>query len=674
MYYPYRADGHITQGYLCVDLYTGETLWYKNSTMPSKGQIYDYDSPNQHGGYAYMWVTSGVTLPEGYISEPGKQTWQMLDAYTGRSICTVANISFGTGSWFSTTGLFEVYGKDGSICNYRIEDLAPFDSPEPDYYLQVWNSSAIPSMLAGESTSTGAWQWRPSGGGGGGGGTLPEGYYLHDGNNAWSLNVSIQADIPSTSIQCVREGEYLIVGTQGSNDENGVVQGIMTALSLEPGKEGTKLWETKFTPPYASIMANETGGSFFGRGLAMTGVYPEDGVILFESGKLLKRWGISLETGELLWESEPEAQNNYYYMIDNVYDGKLFTAGYGGELLAYNITTGEILWKYVAENVGFESPYGNYPLNIFAICDGKLYTLTGEHSITQPMWRGPNLRCINATTGEEIWKILGFSANGGAHLTGQYAQMADGYVIALNFFDNQIYCFGKGPSKTTVEAPMATQTLGDGVVIRGTVTDDTATGRRNTNDKFEFTLQGTPAISDEDMADWMEYMFMQQEKPTDVKGVEVVITTTDPNGNTSELARTTSDENGEYACLIEPPVPGKYKLMANFEGSRAYGPSSASAYLWVEEAPSPAQPIEPEAPEEPAEEPEEPTAPEEPAEEPTEPETPTEPEEPEAPTEPEPTEPTAEAPLITTEVAIIIAVVVVAVIGVAAYWMLRKRK
>lgn len=43
------------------------------------------------------------------------------------------------------------------------------------------------------------------------------------------------------------------------------------------------------------------------------------------------------------------------------------------------------------------------------------------------------------------------------------------------------------------------------------------------------------------------------------------------------------------------------------------------------------------------------------------------------PTESEPTEP-AEAPLITTEIAIIAAVTVVAVIGIASYWMLRKRK
>jgi hypothetical protein len=284
------------------------------------------------------------------------------------------------------------------------------------------------------------------------------------------------------------------------------------------------------------------------------------------------------------------------------------------------------------------------------------------------LWRGPNLRCINATDGTEVWSILFWGA-GMAPTDPSNVAMADGILVGLNYFDNELYAFGKGPSATTVEAPMTAIPLGEGVVIRGTVTDDTPTGRRNTNDMFEFTLKGTPAISDEDMGAWMEYMFMQQAKPKDVKGVEVVITTLDPNGNTYELGRTTSDENGEFGCVVDTPVPGKYKIIATFEGSAAYGPSSASTYLWVEEAPSPAVPIEPEAPEEPTEEP---TAPEEPTE-PTAPEEPTEPEEPEEPTEPEPTEPT-EAPFITTEVAIIVAVAVVAVIGIVAYWVLKKRK
>jgi hypothetical protein len=583
IYYKYRADAHRMEGYLVVDLYTGETLRYVNDTMPSRGQIYNYDSPNQHGGYAYMWKSSGVTLPEGDFTEMGKETWEMLDAYTGKSITKIANVSSAMFSWFTWTmvGGVEVYGKDGSILFYDVANIGT--SAAPNYRLTVWNNTAIPSMLLG-TTGTDAWQWRP------------EGRSVHDGNNGWSLNLSLAtADVEGPrntilnqtgTVRAVREGECIIVGTQGLNDENGIVKGKMTAFSLEQGQEGTKLWEKLFTPPYASITENVTTGLMFG-GFSITGVYPEYDVILFESSKQLKRWGYSLETGEQLWESEPEPQMNYYYMISNVYDGKLLTCGYSGVILAYNITTGEIMWNYTASNVGWESPYGNYPINIFAICDGKIYTLTGEHSITQPMWRGPNIRCINATNGEEIWSMLGFGANGGAHLTGQYMQMADGKVVGLNFFDNQIYCIGPGPSATTVSAPQLVPTVGSSVMITGTVTDQTETGRRNSNGMFDFTLKGTPAISDEDMSAWMEYMFMQQGKPADAKGVEVILETLDPNGNFYEIGRVTSDINGNYGLMWEPPVPGDYQIFARFEGSAAYGASSASTYMGVADAPQP---------------------------------------------------------------------------------------
>ena len=30
--------------------------------------------------------------------------------------------------------------------------------------------------------------------------------------------------------------------------------------------------------------------------------------------------------------------------------------------------------------------------------------------------------------------------------------IADGFIVGLNFYDNQIYCYGKGPSATTVTA------------------------------------------------------------------------------------------------------------------------------------------------------------------------------------------------------------------------------
>jgi hypothetical protein len=506
----------------------------------------------------------------------------MLDGQTGtmNSVAKIANV---------TSGGTAVYGKDGSILRYNLVNLGT--TANPNYYLQVWNSSDIVTEL-NSATGTGSWQWRPSGGGGGGAGGVPAGAYVHDGSKGFSLNVSLgningprNALLNETgSIRAVREDEYIIVGTGGRNDERGVVTGIMMAFSLEYGKWGTKLWETAFTPPAGSQAANVT--------ISLTGVYPDDNVICFHNTKLLKRWGYSLKTGEKLWESAPEPELNYYSMASNYYKGMLLTSGFGGVLLAYNITTGKIIWNYTARNVGFESPYGNYPINIFAICDDKIYTLTGEHSVSQPIWRGPNMRCINASNGAEIWKLMSFGANGGASLGGIYQQMADGKVVGLNLFDAMIYCVGKGPSATTVSASPKVSVHGSSVLIEGTVTDQSPSGKRNTNDRLDFVLKGTPAISDEDQEAWMEYMFMQQQIPTNAKGVEVTLDAIDSNNNFVHIGTTTSDITGKFAYAYTPEVPGTYQIIATFAGSKAYGSSFDQSYLTVD--PAPATPAAPE--------------------------------------------------------------------------------
>jgi hypothetical protein len=135
-------------------------------------------------------------------------------------------------------------------------------------------------------------------------------------------------------------------------------------------------------------------------------------------------------------------------------------------------------------------------------------------------------------------------------------------------------------------------------------------------------------------------------------GVQVKLEAYDPNGNYQNLGTTTSDANGVFGLAFEPEVPGTYWISATFEGSNGYYGSTISTYIKVDPAPTPATPIEPEAPETPV--------------------TPTEPEEPEEPETPE--EPATEAPLISTEVAILAVVAVACVIGVAAFWALRKRK
>jgi outer membrane protein assembly factor BamB len=577
VYYADRADAYRSIGFNVVDLNTGELLGYYNDTMPSYGQLYKYESPNQHGIYPLLWRSASLGSGNGTSLE-------MLDGYSLplRHICYIANTS--------ATGT-NVVGNNGELLWYNLVNKGT--ATNPNYYLTCWNNTNVLGETAtGPNTGTTYWQWRPEGGGFGGGPALSNAY-VWDGSTGFSVNASIttpyntrNAILNQTgSIRSVRVGDtngvggFVIVGTQGQNNEAGNVQGQLWCYSLERGQEGKQLWASSFTAPYSSIAQNDTT-------LSLTGVYPEDGVIIFHSTKQLKYWGYDMKTGTLLWESAREPDQNYYSVQVNYYNGLLLTSGYGGVVIAYNMTTGQQAWNFTAANIGGESPYGNFPINIFAICDGKIYTLAGEHSVTQPLWRGHNIRCISATDGSEIWSLLGMGADNGAHLTGMYMQFGDGKVVGLNYFDNQIYCIGPGTSATTVSAPQTVPALGSSVMITGTVTDQTKSGRRNMNNLYDFTLEGTPAISDASMTAWMEYLFENQAKPTDATGVPVSLSAIDPNGNLVTIGTTASDMNGNYGLLFKPDVPGTYQIIASFAGSKAYGSSQSTTYLSVGEAPT----------------------------------------------------------------------------------------
>ena len=375
IHYTPRITHASAQGWETVNLYTGDQLFLDwDANRPSFGQIYDYESGNQHGGLSYLWRTSGVELPDtvrvAYADpvEPADELpvrtrtartmdssevrtgtlWEMLDGYTGKTVCYIANVSSGGTS---------VYGKDGSILRYS------FNRVGGTYYLQCWNSSH--GTMCSSQTGTGAWQWRPAGGTFGGfnaylGGTAYN--YVHDGRDFFSLNVStpLTSDL---SIRYVKEGEYMIGGSQGSNDESGVTPGVLWKLSLVDGQEGQLLWEKEFTPPSS---AGEASVSF-------TGVFAEDGMFCFDSQRQLKRWGYSLDTMQQVWESEPETQFQYYGFSENSYNGILYSYGYGGIITAYDIKTGDVLWTYEATIEGFESTYGGrYPIGVNIIGDGKL--------------------------------------------------------------------------------------------------------------------------------------------------------------------------------------------------------------------------------------------------------------------------------------------------------------
>jgi hypothetical protein len=360
-------------------------------------------------------------------------------------------------------------------------------------------------------------------------------------------------------------------------------------------------------------------------------------------------WTWNLDDGSIAWKNPI---SDWPWGVFGPYDvesayGFYFTMDYCG-VRAIDWDTGQTVWTYKAPAAPFETPYfwDDTPTHAWhsggLVADGRLFSFNTEHTPTQPITRGWKLHCINATTGEGIWNItLGQGVPGSRSFQGA---IADGYLAHTNEYDGYMYVFGKGKSETTVTASPKTVAKGSTVLIEGTVLDQSP------------AQPDTPCVSEESMTTQMEYLHMQH--PIDgiwhnetITGVPVTLTAIDEDGNYVDIGTTTTNGYyGTFAHAWTPSEEGIYKIIASFEGDDSYGSSGASTYVTVGPAAAAAVPIEPE---------------------PTEPE-PTEPE----PTEPEPTEPAdpAEAPFITTEIAIILAVAVAAVIGIASYWALRKRK
>jgi hypothetical protein len=565
-------------GWYCVDLVTGETLYFKNATTKSTfvtspvlgvqsgsvtitgllawGSVLAFYHPDIACDVPYLWVTStGIT-----------NQWDVLDAYTGERLYSIANVS--------STGT-AVYGNDGSIDRYNLVNLGNTTSPK--YYLTLWNST-----LATARYQQSIWYATPPPSVGG---------EIYDGRNGFTLNVSIPA--VQGSILTVREGKFVIGGTPGYHFQDKVTLGNIWALSLKPGQEGQLLWNITFTPPEnaedeASYGATGTynpgiagwegvgkGGSFIASSFF---VDPEDNVFVLAEPLTQRRWGFDLTTGNQLWESKRESQWQYFSMYTTIYEGKLFSSGYGGQILAYDIKTGQILWNYNATAPGFESPYGDsrMPLIPPLCADGKLYVASSEHSPTYPLSRGRYVHCLDTNTGELLWKL---AFHGGSYSAANTLSIGDGYLIGLNNYDEQIYCIGKGPSATTVTVQSDVISQGSSVLIKGTVTD-TSAGTKQTQQAARFP-NGVPAIADEDMDSWMEYLYEQQTKPNDAKGVAVVLSVKDPNNNTYVIGETTSDASGMYKLLWKPDLPGAYTVIATFAGSKSYWPSSAEAAIGV---------------------------------------------------------------------------------------------
>jgi hypothetical protein len=580
LYYQKYATGDPYKEYVCVDLHTGEQLWSKvllNNRTISFAQLMYWQTYDFMGVYDYLWCTGNAASLEmlGYnytaalnvTSSQLGTIWLAFDPFTADFVWALYGIPSGT----------RVMGQNNEILIYTLNmGTSPSQTTG---WMTVWNSSNIPYLYAGTVYNSMQWgQWRAMG-------------KIQNATQAisrpttplnmsgYNWNVTIPKGLPG-SVYTIFQGDRVIGGSLSTS----AVRLWGLNLNTSKGNIGDLLFNNTWNAPAEWVLGNVTVSGFNGGWMCWS---PEDLIGVMWIKETREHYGFSLVDGSYLWgPTEPQ------YYLDSIDDsasdvrsiayGKLYSASVGGICYCYDVKNGTRLWQYAADDPYTEIQWSNnWWLKPVFICDGKIYLGHTEHSVNTPMPRGAPFICLNATTGEEIWRI-----NGAFRQTrwGGRAIIGDSIIATMDTYDQRVYAIGKGPSATTVSIQNDVITHGGSVLVKGMVTD-ISPGTQEYAKTARFP-NGVPAVADENMSDWMLHVYKQFELPADVIGVEVVLSVLDPNNNCYEIGRATSDASGFYSCAFTPEVPGKYTIYASFAGSKAYYGSSAETAINVEEAPA----------------------------------------------------------------------------------------
>jgi hypothetical protein len=573
----YTGTG-IATNWTAIDLRTGQTLWTTNrgrtgSESLKMGQIVHFHTLQEYGSYAVIWSVSGSTF---YI----------YDAMTGLWMATINGVTNGN----FIQDFSDTTAEPGTVYEWYTT------TNTTGVYLNLWNSTrciGYPSATPG----TGNWPLPSMAGQIG-----PSGY-----TSPYALSVR-----PSGTYNFSAGIQYWQpIPTTLAGNPIGPANLSLSAVSF--GDLGAKTSKILLLRSAGTVAAQSSNGYQITAGYdALTGallwgplnqtlpkyhdiafISAREGVYVLHDKDTNEAYGYSLTNGQKIW-GPIKLPGNAWSNIARagmIAYGNVYIHDYGGYVNALDLQTGKINWTFTPVSAGYNTPYGIYPLwtqTPFAICDGMLFYAQGK-MYDPPLSPGCQQLAINATTGELVWSILSYNVK-------YPAAFADGYMVDWNSYDKQIYTFGKGPTATTVMASPKISVHGSSVLVEGMVTDESP-GTKDT-DRISRFPNGVPAVADEDMSAWMEYVYMQQIKPADVKGVDVVVSVSDPNGNTYDVGTATSGAHGFYSMTFTPEVPGKYTIIAKFEGSESYWRSDAETAINVEDAPaaSPSPTPPPESP------------------------------------------------------------------------------
>jgi len=310
--------------FACVDIRTGETLWTHTGTI-AFGQLFQYDSLNQHGVIPYLWSTPSTG--------GSGNSMVVYDAFSGDKVFTIANATQGS-PFFGPSSAFAFDAK-GSLLEYILDPIAG--------KLTMWNSTRclqlqVPPGGAGGFGFGDPNYWRP----------VIGGTYNYEVGIQWS--VPLQGIPPTFSIQRMSND---IILCQARISASGTTEAHVVEAAYSP-VDGHQLWLKTRTGDDAL-----NGQSAYFAYVIGEGIYAN-----FDQNTL--RWiGYDINDGNKVWVTEPydSAWGSYFTTIGDgpaycAY-GRLYATAYDGTLHCYDMKTGAHLWDRFIGSSELETPYGS---------------------------------------------------------------------------------------------------------------------------------------------------------------------------------------------------------------------------------------------------------------------------------------------------------------------------
>ena len=561
-------------GFEAINLATNEVLWtqtdYNNSI--SYLQRFSFSKSTMATGTTeLLWDTTGTT-------------WRTFDPLTGQLVQTITG---------ATSGGRVTCGPDGELLIYYINGA--------NGWLACWNSTYFQCAAAQSAGYTYSWVYDPN-----------IVYIIPQGTWNFSLGYMWNITIPQIRGLGFTAGtlpnDRLICSASIDATETTEPMRQLIAIDITPGQYTGAPYNTQGLGAIQSTTGNQAakilwgpqnitvfsdGGSYAGRveaagytddGTPMFAIYPHQTLSIDIYSGLTGKKVATTDRFSNAFAIFAGASNNL-----QIGDGKLFSCGYDGTLSCFNLTTGKLIWEYYVGNAGENTAYGTWPIggsySYYTITSDVVYIGANEHSPNNPTWPGGQIWAVNSTDGTLLWKIDSIQTE-----TQPMAAYGN-QLIYLNYYDGKIYDIGRGPSATTVSVPQTQITAGETVTITGTVMD-ISIGASQAEQAARFP-NGLPCISDDNMNEWMNYVYMQKPRPKDLTGVTVTLSVVDANSNNRVIGTTTSDDYGFFSYNWTPDIEGKYTLYASFAGSLSYFPSRAVNAFNVAPAPPTQHPADP---------------------------------------------------------------------------------